>query len=124
MPSDINAVRGYHAHVYYDDPDTRTRAEKLREEIEGLGVPHLMGRWHDAPIGPHPVGSYQVAFAASEFAQLVPWLALNRRGLSILIHPETKDALADHSDHAIWLGPQLALDLEILRKFMAEMKPQ
>lgn len=121
-PSDIAAIRGYHAHVYYGGDETRSRAEVLRRGVEMLEIPVALGRWHDAPIGPHPTGSYQIAFEASDFAELVPWLALNRQGLSILIHPETEDVLADHSDHAIWLGPQLALDMEILRRFMAEYK--
>ncbi len=39
---------------------------------------------------------------------------LNRGGLTILVHPETGDDLADHSDHAVWLGPSLTLDLSVL----------
>lgn len=39
---------------------------------------------------------------------------LNRRGLTILVHPETGDDLADHSKHALWLGAVLPLDLEKL----------
>jgi DOPA 4,5-dioxygenase len=37
---------------------------------------------------------------------------LNRGPLDVLIHPETSDALADHRDHAIWLGEQLPLRFE------------
>ncbi len=118
----IDAIAGYHAHVYYDDADTKTRAGVLREGIEALGIPHVMGRWHDAPIGPHPVGSYQVAFDAACFAQLVPWLALNRNGLSVLVHPTTEDQVLAHSEQALWLGPQLTLDLDFLRRYMAENK--
>ena len=73
-----------------------------------------LGRWHDKPIGPHPCGSYQVAFAPALFGALVPWLALNRRGLVILVHPETGDAVADHTDHALWLGDKLRLDIDAL----------
>lgn len=122
-PSDVTAIKNYHAHVYFGDASERARAEAVRTGAGALNVPVVLGRWHDAPIGPHPIGSYQIAFEVAGFAQLVPWLALNRRGLSILIHPNTGDALADHSDHAIWLGPQQALDFEMLRRFMAENKP-
>ena len=73
-----------------------------------------MGRWHDRPIGPHPMGSYQIAFAPDLFAEIVPWLALNRRGLTVFIHPETGDHVTDHSDYAIWLGEQREVDLSVL----------
>lgn len=121
--SDIAIITGYHAHVYYGDAATRASAEHLRAGVEALGVETVLGRWHDAPIGPHPTGSFQIAFDAPVFAQLVPWLALNRDGLSILVHPNTDDPVADHSAHAIWLGPQLPVDLEMLRRFMAGINP-
>jgi len=115
----IEDITGYHAHVYYSDAETKQRAEILRAGIEALGIAHVMGRWHDAPIGPHPVGSYQVAFDAHLFGQLVPWLALNRNGLSVLVHPTTADQVLAHSEQALWLGPQLTLDLGFLRRYMA-----
>ena len=43
---------------------------------------------------------YQVAFAPEEFGRLVPWLMLNRGGLDVLVHPQTGDAYADHTEHA------------------------
>jgi DOPA 4,5-dioxygenase len=45
----------------------------------------------------------------------VPWLALNRDGLTVFVHPETGNALADHSAHVIWLGDSQALKLDVLR---------
>jgi DOPA 4,5-dioxygenase len=74
-----------------------------------------LGRWHDRPIGPHPCGSYQVAFAPELFSALVPWLALNRDALTVFIHPVVGDDVPDHRDYAIWLGRQRELDLEALR---------
>jgi len=41
---------------------------------------------------------------------------LNRDGLSILLHPGTGDAYADHIDHAVWLGSVLPLRMNVLRK--------
>jgi aromatic ring-cleaving dioxygenase len=38
------------------------------------------------------------------------------RGLSILLHPGTGDACADHTDHAVWFGGVLPLRLDVLRK--------
>lgn len=114
MESDPKQIQGYHAHVYYD-PATRAAAEKLREAI-GAGFKALLGRWHDSPVGPHPVSMYQVAFDVPEFPRLVPWLMLNRGALTVLVHPETGDEYADHTAHAMWLGPPLALKLDVLRK--------
>ncbi|MEK9797236.1 MAG: DOPA 4,5-dioxygenase family protein [Alphaproteobacteria bacterium] len=107
-------IAGYHAHVYYD-ADTRSDAEALRADINEMFDTRL-GRWHDKPVGPHPVWMYQVAFSAELFAEFVPWLALNRRGLNILLHPETGDDLADHSTHAMWLGESIPLRLDQFRQ--------
>ena len=107
-------IDGYHAHVYYDS-DTKKTAARLRRRI-GARFDTVLGRWHDAPIGPHPVSFYQVAFEPDLFAELVPWMALNREGLSILVHPETGDDLADHSEFAMWLGESITLRLENFRK--------
>ena len=115
-PADIALITGYHAHIYYDD-ESRPRAARLRERIEGRFAV-AMGRWRDQPVGPHPQAMYQVAFAAPEFAMIVPWLMLNRDGLTILVHPETGDAYADHATHPLWLGEKLVLRLDILRKLI------
>jgi len=58
----------------------------------------------------------QDAFDVAEFPRLVPWLMLNRSGLDVLVHPETDDAYADHSAHAVWLGSPQKLRLDILRR--------
>jgi aromatic ring-cleaving dioxygenase len=109
----IDRITGYHAHVYYDAASKPAAAE-LREAVaERFEV--QLGRWHDAPIGPHPRGSYQIEFQPALFATLVPWLALSRRGLTVFVHPETGDALTDHSAHVIWLGESEALKLDVLR---------
>jgi DOPA 4,5-dioxygenase len=106
------AITGYHAHVYYDER-SKPVAAQLREAIAERFAVEL-GRWHDRPIGPHPAASYQIAFAPELFARLVPWLALNRQELTVFVHPETGDALADHSAHVIWLGASRELSLAAL----------
>jgi aromatic ring-cleaving dioxygenase len=111
---DIDRVTGYHAHVYFDS-ETESEAAALREALdERFDV--TLGRWHHKPVGPHTAWMYQVAFAAEQFPVVVPFLALNHGPLSVLIHPESGDALADHFDHALWLGDRLPLDATPLRK--------
>jgi DOPA 4,5-dioxygenase len=74
-----------------------------------------MGRVHSRPVGPHPRWSYQVAFPPDMFSTFVPWLALNRGDLVVLVHPNTGHDLTDHRDRALWLGEKVDLDLSILK---------
>ncbi|HJS33433.1 MAG TPA: DOPA 4,5-dioxygenase family protein [Alphaproteobacteria bacterium] len=107
------AIAGYHAHVYFDAA-TRDRAWTLRETIaKTFDIP--VGRFHERPVGPHPRWSYQIAFAPERFGTIVPWLMLNRAGLTVFIHPETGDELGDHVERALWLGEMLELYLDALR---------
>lgn len=110
-------ISGYHAHVYYD-AQSKPAAAKVRELIEG-NFDIEMGRWHDEPVGPHPMGSYQVAFNTAQFATLVPWLALNRGELIVFVHPLTGDIIAEHTANAIWLGEQQALKIDVLERAIA-----
>ena len=114
MP-EITGITGYHAHVYYDDAESREAAARVREALSGRFTV-VMGRWRDMPVGPHPKPMYQVAFDTDQFAALVPWLMLNREGLTVLVHPNTDDALADHRDLPLWMGEILPLNLAVFNK--------
>jgi aromatic ring-cleaving dioxygenase len=115
---DTAEIKGYHARVYYG-PQTKPLAARLREGIGAAFPDAVLGSWHDEAVGPHTVAMYQVAFAAEEFPRLVPWLMLNRKGLDVLVHPQTGDAYADHTAHALWLGTKLPLNEERLRRARA-----
>ena len=115
---DAAEIHGYHAHIYYD-PQSREVAARLRGEIEQTFTVE-MGRWRDEPVGPHPQAMYQVKFAPTEFPRIVPWLMLNRSGLTILVHPETGDAYQDHAQNELWLGEKLKLRLDILKKLASK----
>ena len=112
-PLDPKHIEGYHAHVYYD-PKTKPAARRLREAIAARFKVYL-GNWHDEPVGPHPTSMYQVAFPVADFAALVPFLMLNREGLSVLVHPVTGEDYRDHASFPLWLGEPLPLLLETLR---------
>jgi DOPA 4,5-dioxygenase len=105
----MSTIAGYHAHVYYDAA-TREQALQLCEAA-GKRFPLTVGRMHDNPVGPHPRGSCQLAFGAELLAEVLPWLVVNRNGLTVFTHAETGDALKDHTAHVIWLGPSETLDL-------------
>jgi len=107
-------IDSWHAHVYFD-ATSREAAWRLRETINSaLAGQMVMGRFHEMPVGPHPMWSYQLAFPAAGFAQIVAWLALNRDALDVFIHPNTNDELRDHRDSALWLGKSYTLNLAAL----------
>ena len=106
-------IEGYHAHVYFD-PDQQAAAASIREQVEAE-FEVVMGRWRHEPDGPHPKSMYQIAFANTEFASLVPWLMLNHDGLDVLVHPNTGDNLADHTERAMWIGANLALNVDVFQ---------
>ena len=87
----MSPITGYHAHVYFD---TASR-EKARELCEAASRAfHLsVGRMQDRPVGPHPRESCQLAFATEQFAELIPWLIVNRNGLTIFAHAITVSGL-------------------------------
>jgi aromatic ring-cleaving dioxygenase len=112
-PSDI---KDYHAHIYYDAATSRDRAERLRLRVAELFPSAKLGRWHDELVGPHPQSMYQIAFPTEMLPSFVPWLMLNRDGLTVLLHPETGDDLTDHTAHAAWFGAVLPLRLDAFKK--------
>lgn len=116
--ADGGRIAGYHAHIYYS-PESRDVAARVRDAI-GARFKATLGRWHDEPVGPHPISMYQVAFEAAEFSRFVPWLMLNRQGLSILVHPLSGDAYLDHATYALWLGTPVPLRLDVLRRLIAQ----
>ena len=104
----ITDIVSYHAHVYFDLAISRPDAVLLAEQIAALFTVH-MTQLYDKPIGPHPSPMFEAAFDVAVFPSIVPWLMLNRRGLNILIHPNTDDMYADHVINPIWLGDKLPL---------------
>lgn len=103
----------YHAHVYFDATSVEAAEKLCHKAGEKFAV--TVGRFHHKPVGPHPCWSCQLAFAPELFGQVLPWLALNRGGLTIFTHPNTGDDYKDHAEHAIWMGEIKPLNLSIFR---------
>jgi aromatic ring-cleaving dioxygenase len=108
-----DAISDYHAHVYFD-PGTRDLAERFRAVVAARFTVEL-GKVNSGPIGPHTWPSYQIGFKPPVLGTLLPWLMLNRGALTVLVHPNTGDDVADHTAHAVWLGTPLPLDIDALR---------
>jgi aromatic ring-cleaving dioxygenase len=105
-------INGYHAHVYFDDTSVeqaRALRERVSEEFD-----YAVGRFHEKNVGPHPRWSFQIAFKADAFGTLVPWLAVNRKGLTVFVHGLSGDDIYDHTELVLWLGESVELDLSAL----------
>jgi aromatic ring-cleaving dioxygenase len=104
----------FHAHVYFD-PDHEADARALRERIgaELTATKHVqLNAIIPHPIGPHPLGNFEVLFTRDAFADVMTWFQFNRPAwMSILIHPCTENMELDHGARAIWFGTQLPIDL-------------
>ena len=99
----------------YFEASSRDAAWALHETIAIEMADRMeMGRFHEKPVGPHPMRSYQLAFPAASFSHVVGWLALNHGSLDVFVHPNTGDELRDHRDSALWLGKSHTLNLAAL----------
>ena len=111
-------VIDFHAHVYFDAIDS-SKARRICEACrDAFGVE--MGRVHERPVGPHPDGSCQLRFGPDKFAEVATWLAFNREGLVVFVHPNTGHELEDHRDHAMWMGMIRPLNLSRFEERAAE----
>lgn len=109
------SIKDWHAHIYFT-PETRPAAERLRERLAAHYPTAVLGRWHDRNVGPHTRSMYQVLFPVDLYPCIIPFIALNREGLVVLVHPNTGRERDDHSLHAMWMGEVLAVDLNVLKE--------
>ncbi len=110
MTQPSSEISAYHAHVYFD-ADSLHQAEEFCEQARyTLGV--AMGRVHQKLVGPHPEWSCQLSFSAGQIGEVLPWLILNRNGLTVFIHPVTGNDLDDHTKYIMWLGDSKPLNIE------------
>ena len=69
---ETDSISGWHAHIYFDAA-TKAQARALcKDTARRFGV--AMGRMHDGPVGPHPVGSCQLSVPPAAFAAQDPLL--------------------------------------------------
>ena len=104
-------IQDYHFHIYYLEPDIQLAKSIVKNVISKYDVE--VGRFHEKPVGPHPMCSVQLVVSNENFSNILQWFILNREKLTVFIHPNTGNAFLDHTDHVLWLGESVKLNLEI-----------
>lgn len=110
----MNKTTHYHSHIYYKAEtldQARSLCERLKEKFDVE-----IGRFWQKNVGPHPRWSVQVLYEANKFGRVIPYLMKNRGGLTVFSHPVTGDDLLDHTEHALWMGEMLPLNLEVFNR--------
>ncbi|KJA21036.1 hypothetical protein HYPSUDRAFT_42422 [Hypholoma sublateritium FD-334 SS-4] len=125
-PTDLKTVveseiKEWHFHIYFhqNNADEHRAALQLRDAVlrlrrDGAFVAVPLLHVNTSPIGPHPVGSYEIWTPSETFASVFSYLCMNRGDLSVLVHPLTRDQRKDHEVRNAWLGPAFPLDLGTL----------
>lgn len=109
LPSHKN-IKAFHAHLYYSDEAGIEIAKQVAEQADKL-FEICIGRFHQKPVGPHPVWSCQLSFSAETFGKIIPWLMMNRQSLDVFVHPITGNEYVDHTQGVSWLGNSYELDI-------------
>ncbi|KAF8162752.1 DOPA-like domain-containing protein [Crassisporium funariophilum] len=125
-PTDLHTVveseiKEWHFHIYFHqrNADEHDAALQLRDAVlrlrrDGAFVAVPLFRVNLEPVGPHPVGSYEVWVPSETFSAVFSYLCLHRGNLSILVHPLTREQRKDHEIRNAWIGPAFPLDLSTL----------
>ena len=109
LPS-YKSIKAFPAHLYYQDEAGVEIAKQVAEQASEL-FDIRVGRFHQKPVGPHPVWSCQLSFTAETLGKIIPWLMLNRQSLDVFVHPITGDEYVDHTQGVSWLGKSYELDI-------------
>jgi aromatic ring-cleaving dioxygenase len=104
----------FHAHIYFT-PSQMETARRLRvRAVDNLERGIWLGPLHHEPLGPHPIGMFEIQFSRRAFRQVLDWLVAHRGEHSVLVHEVTGDDPRDHEEGALWLGAALPLDFSKL----------
>lgn len=107
-------AKQYHAHVYFDAEHVAFATDLHRKARHELGELATIWPMRMTPVGPHYAPMFEIEFPHASRDAVLDWVHAHHGPLSVMLHPETDDALADHRDHAVWLGQNLGLKLDVL----------
>ena len=118
---------GYDIHLVFRE-NQRGEAERLFRSclyfLDDHGIEYRNHRVFPEPVGPWPTGMWQFELPSSshsfyDLGMCISWFMLNRKGFSVMIHPNTNTedgkggALEDHEQNHLWLGAPIELHLSI-----------
>ena len=126
LEDEVDTILEYHFHVYWmwNDEATERAAHALIDGAKerGIGLPL---RLNTKPVGPHQLGSCEVWVPIEWFAKAYSYFALRRpAGVSVLLHPLTRNEIIDHSHRAVWFGQPAPLKLSALKEKLDELPAQ
>lgn len=107
-------IEGYHIHFYCELDQTSLANEIRTGLLQSIPAIDGAGPVRDRPVGPHPLPMFEAWFKPAALNDVVTWTMAHRRGLNVLIHPISGNDLADHRDHAMWIGKPQPINLKIL----------
>ncbi|KAI8898370.1 DOPA-like domain-containing protein [Globomyces pollinis-pini] len=118
-------IKEYHFHTYWflNDPVTESIAVDLFNQISlsNFGKPLRVNR---SPVGPHPIGSFETWVPIEYFGEAYSFFTLNRKGLSVLLHPLTREEVKDHTERAMWMGAPMPLKVDQLTPLLDHVPAQ
>lgn len=123
--NDVSSVKAYHAHIYFEEgQQTENEAREITEAVKCLFAEYVESAEKIGLVGPHTAPNYAVHLTKEGFSKIVPWLQLNNRGLSILIHPDSGEDVKDHLGPSMWLGTPVPYNDKFFAKLKASRKPE
>lgn len=107
-----------HIHIYFR-PHQTEEALLLKAQIAKEFPELILGRFHQKPVGPHPVGSFLIrAKNEKDERNIIFYLNHKIGNLSAMIHPETGNDFEDHKQEKIqWIGPEFEIDRSIFPEY-------
>ena len=69
--------------------------------------------FHTGPIGPHPVGSFEIWTPQEYLPHMLSFLMYHRGEITILFHPLGESEMRDHTHDAMWLGQGYPIGIKI-----------
>src|SRR5690242_14467911 len=124
MMMDVAEIKEFHFHTYFfqDSETSVQRAHAIYNSIQQLNTSNYFVavplKLNMGPVGPHPIGSFETWVPREYFARVYEWFLKNRRGLSIMIHPLTREEVKDHTTSAAWMGEPIPLNTSVLSELL------
>jgi len=115
-------IQLYHVHLYYErGKESESVARVIAEGIKSQFKDKIIEEFnYKTLVGPHDGPNIAIHFSNEGFAKIVPWVQVNSKGLSVLVHPVTNDELKDHVEDSMWIGKQRGFNMAYFAPVLAK----